>query len=99
MSPPPRPPGASRASPWAAVIFEAFALACLVFAARALIMLASKAIGSTHWSDVWAYGAAPFAACLALTLSAAATWVSPVWATRGIAASLMGLLLIAIRNA
>jgi len=83
----------------AAMIVEAFALGCLAFAGRALLMLGSKAIKAAHWSDIWAYGAAPFAACLALAISAAAVWLSPVWAARGIAASLMGLLLIAIRNA
>ena len=54
---------------------------------------------STHWSDTWGYGAAPFAASLALAVSAAAIWFAPNWAARGIAASVVAMLLIAIRNA
>jgi hypothetical protein len=81
------------------VIFGAFALACLGFTGRALVMLARRSVEPTHWSDLWAYGVAPFTASLALGLSSAAVWIAPEWAARGIAASIIAMLLIAIRNA
>ena len=81
------------------LIFAAFAIACLAFTGRALVMLAMRSIETPHWSDLWAYGVAPFAASLALGLSAAAVWIAPDWAARGVAASVVAMLLIAIRNA
>ena len=83
----------------AGAIFAAGALTCLIFTARALVMLATQAVLSTHWSDVWGYGVAPFAASLALGLSVIAIWFAPAWAPHGIAASVVAMLLIAIRNA
>ena len=80
-------------------IFGVCALACLGFAGRALLMFGIRSVKATHWSDILAYGVAPFALCTALAVSAAACWLSPAWAARGIAASLLGLLLLAIRNA
>jgi hypothetical protein len=81
------------------LIFGTCALAALGFTGRALAMLALRSVQSTHWSDMWAYGVAPFAASLALGLSAAAVWIAPQWAARGVAASVVAMLLIAIRNA
>ena len=81
------------------LVFGACALVSMGFAVRALFMLGSGAIKATHWTDFWAYGAGPFAACLLLAGSVAAIWFAPPWAARGIAASLIALLLIAIRNA
>jgi hypothetical protein len=80
-------------------IFLAGAVACLGFTGRAFIMLARGAVRSTHWSDLWGYGVAPFAASLVLAASAATTWVAPEWAARGIAFSVVAMLLIAVRNA
>jgi hypothetical protein len=62
-------------------------------------MLAMRAVTPTHWSDLWAYGIAPVAASLALSASVAAIWIAPHWAARGVAASVVAMLLIAIRNA
>ena len=81
------------------LIFGVCALACLGFTGRALVMLAMGSVDTTHWSDLWAYGVAPFAASLALGLSTAAIWIAPDWAARGVAASVIAMLLIAIRNA
>jgi hypothetical protein len=81
------------------VIFGACALACLGFAARALLMFGIRSVQATHWSDILAYGIAPLVLCSSLAISAAAVWLSPAWAARGIAASLLALLLLAIRNA
>lgn len=83
----------------AGVIFGACALTCLGFTGRALLMLANGSIKTSHWSDLWGYGVAPFAACTGLAVSCAAIWFAPGWAARGIAASVMVMLLIAIRNA
>jgi hypothetical protein len=83
----------------AGVIFGACATVGLGFTGRALAMLATGSIKATHWSDLWGYGVAPFAASLALAVSVAAVWLAPAWAARGIAASVVVMLLIAIRNA
>jgi hypothetical protein len=81
------------------LIFGACALACLGFTGRALFMLTRRSVQTTHWTDLWAYGVAPFSASLALGLSTAAIWIAPEWAALGVAASVIAMLLIAIRNA
>jgi hypothetical protein len=83
----------------AGMVFGACALVSLGFSARSLIMLATGGIKATHWSDLWGYGVAPLAVSLALLVSTAAIWFAPHWAARGIAASLIATLLMAIRNA
>lgn len=83
----------------AGAIFCACALICLGFTGRALLMLLTGSVQATHWSDIWGYGVAPFAACLALAASAASLWFAPGWAAPGIAFSVVAILLIAIRNA
>jgi hypothetical protein len=86
-------------TPQAGAIFGLCALTCLTFTGRALVMLVTESVKSSHWSDIWSYGAAPFAASLLLAGSAAAVWLNSPWAAYGIAASLVVMLLIAIRNA
>jgi hypothetical protein len=83
----------------AGVVFGACALTCLGFTGRALVMLVTQSVQATHWSDIWGYGVAPFAASLALAVSVAAIWFAPAWAACGIAVSIVAMLLIAIRNA
>jgi hypothetical protein len=83
----------------AGAVFGASALVCVGFSARSLIMLAAGGVKATHWSDLWAYGVAPLAVSLALLASTLAIWFAPDWAARGIAASLIATLLMAIRNA
>src|SRR5579862_8035420 len=73
-------PGLSAAE--AGGVFGVCALACLLFTGRALIMLITESVKSTHWSDVWGYGAAPFAASVALAASAAAVALNWPWAAR-----------------
>lgn len=85
--------------PAAGAVFLAGALTCLGFTGRALFMLAGGGINASHWSDVWGYGVAPFAAAAALAGSALALWSAVDWAAPAIAASLVGMLLIAVRNA
>jgi hypothetical protein len=52
-----------------------------------------------HWSDFWGYGAGPAAIYLLLEATAASVWLGAVWAPYGLAALLLILLLLAIRNA
>jgi hypothetical protein len=85
--------------PARAVIVIAGAIACMAFNGRALFMLGAGAINPSHWSDLWGYGVAPFVAALALAGSAATAWTSPEWAARGIALSMIAMLLLAVRNA
>jgi hypothetical protein len=85
--------------PATGALFLAGGAVCLAFTGRALFMLAVGSVKATHWTDLWGYGVAPFAAALALAISAGAAWFAPDWAARGIAASIVAMLLIAIRNA
>jgi hypothetical protein len=87
------------ADPARAILVIACAIACLAFTGRALLMLGAGAVKASHWSDWWGYGVFPFLACLGLGGSAAAAWVAPEWAARGIAASMIAMLLLAVRNA
>jgi hypothetical protein len=86
-------------TPATGALFLLGAAVGLVFTGRALLMLAMGSVKATHWSDLWGYGVAPFAASLVLAVSASAAWFAPDWAARGIAASVVAMLLIAIRNA
>lgn len=85
----------------AALIIGAVALVALASAGQVIWHLQiAKSMQTTHWSDVWWYGIAALLADLALAGYAATLWlVSPVCAARGIAVSLVLILLIAVRNA
>jgi hypothetical protein len=52
-----------------------------------------------HWSDFWCYGAAPIGVYLALAAAAAGLWNGAPRAVDALAALLLTLLLVAIRNA
>ena len=52
-----------------------------------------------HWSDFWLYGAAPTAVYLGLTAAAVALAAGAEWSVHAMAAFLLILLLIGIRNA
>jgi len=82
-----------------AVLVIIGALACMAFNGRALIMLGVGVFKPSHWSDLWAYGVAPFVACIGLAGAAGSAWSAPEWAARGIAASMIAMLLLAVRNA
>jgi hypothetical protein len=92
-------PGVSRG--FCGVALGLCALAGLVASGRVMFHLKiGKLFQSAHWTDFWWYGAAAFAVDLLLAASAAAPWlVSPEAATRGLALSVVLILLIAIRNA
>jgi hypothetical protein len=52
-----------------------------------------------HWSDFWGYGAAPAVAYLLFEGVAFGVWSHAAWATYLLAAVMLVLLLVAIRNA
>ena len=52
-----------------------------------------------HWSDFWLYGAAPVAAHIGLAAGALALWSGAGWAPMMIAATVLALLLVGVRNA
>jgi hypothetical protein len=52
-----------------------------------------------HWSDFWGYGAAPAAAYVLLEAAAYGLWRAAAWAPYLLAAVMLVLLLVAIRNA
>jgi hypothetical protein len=58
-----------------------------------------KLIQPPHWSDLWWYGVGPAVTYLALGLAAASVGAAPFWAAEFIAATLVGLLLLTVRNA
>lgn len=80
-------------------LFLTAALVCLGFTGRALWMLGGGGINAPHWSDVWGYGVAPFIAAGGLAAAALSAWFAPDWTACSIAASLVAMLLIAVRNA
>ena len=69
--------------------------------ARVVYHLAiARSFPGAHWTDLWCYGVAALAADTALTVAASAVWWSTTrMADLAIAASLVAILLITIRNA
>jgi hypothetical protein len=59
----------------------------------------ARTVTPAHWSDIWWYGYAAFAAYVALLAGAAAVWMAPTVAADLVGAGLLALLLVAIRNA
>ena len=58
-----------------------------------------KSADPPHWSDFWGYGAAPAAAYVVLEAAAYGVWRGADWAVYLLAAVLLVLMLVAIRNA
>jgi hypothetical protein len=52
-----------------------------------------------HWSDLWGYGVGPATAYVALEVAALSVWQGAAWAVYLLAALLLTLMLLAIRNA
>ena len=52
-----------------------------------------------HWSDLWTYGVTPAALHLGLCAAAVAVWARAPWAADALAAALLAILVLAIRNA
>lgn len=51
-----------------------------------------------HWSDVWCYGLIPTALYAVLGAVALGLWREQAWAEQGIAAVIVALLLVSVRN-
>jgi hypothetical protein len=84
-----------------AVAIEVAVLAGLAGAVRAGIGIRGMATGEidTHWSDFWCYGVVPVVIYLGLFASALALCWRAAWAAEAIAALLLILLALNVRNA
>ena len=86
--------------PLCAGLVGAAALAGFVYSLRvALMVRAGKAPPPTHWSDIHLYGHAPAALYVVLAVAAAAIARGLPWAGDLMAAAMIALLLLSIRNA
>jgi hypothetical protein len=83
-----------------AVIAGAVAIAGLVRGCYVIAGLARIRIGEAapHWSDAWCYGVIPTLFYLLLAIVAAGFWGEAAWAVDALAAVMIALLLITIRN-
>jgi hypothetical protein len=59
----------------------------------------ARTVKPAHWSDIWWYGHAALAAYVPMLAGAAAIWLAPNLAADLVAAGLLAVLFIAIRNA
>jgi hypothetical protein len=84
-----------------AVLVALMGLGGLAAASRTCVGILgiSKSGDPPHWSDLWGYGVGPAAAYVAIVAAAAAIWLGRPWAVYALAAVLLSLLLLAIRNA
>jgi len=87
--------------PEVAVLVVLISLAGLAAASRSCLgILAIRKSGDPpHWSDLWGYGVGPAAVYVAILGAAIAIWLGHAWASYALAALLLILLLLAIRNA
>jgi hypothetical protein len=93
---------APRISPrLAAIILAVGALVGLCNAVRTWMGISAfaKSGDPPHWSDIWTYSGAPGVIYIALAADAVAVWMQAPFAVGALAALLMILLLVAIRNA
>jgi hypothetical protein len=84
-----------------AVIAGAVAIAGAVrgcFVIAGIMRLSEREPESPHWSDVWCYGVIPALFYLLLAIVAAGFWNETAWAADALAAVMIALLLISIRN-
>lgn len=84
-----------------AVIAGAVAIAGLVrgcFVMAGIARWSKSEPEAPHWSDVWCYGAIPSLFYLLLAVVAAGFWGAQAWAGDALAAAIVALLLISIRN-
>ena len=84
-----------------AAIFGLIGLVGLANAMRACVGITTyrPAAEPPHWSDFWMYGAVPAAIYLGLCAASVAIGARAEWAPHGLAALLLMLLLVGIRNA
>jgi hypothetical protein len=84
-----------------AVIAGAVAIAGAVrgcFVIRGIARWSKGEPEAPHWSDVWCYGAIPTLIYLLLAIVAAGFWGERAWAADALAAVMIALLLVTIRN-
>ncbi len=84
-----------------AALFGLIALVGIFYAIRTCIGI-SRPIDNNnppHWSDMWMYGVTPAIAYVVFVAAAVAVWTRADWAPYAVAAVLMALLLVGIRNA
>jgi len=85
----------------AAGLIALFAVGGFIRSLRACFGIASPTPEGEppHWSDIWMYGAVPSALYFALAAASIALAEGLSWAVHALAASLLALLIVAIRNA
>jgi hypothetical protein len=85
----------------AALVLAGGALAGLGNAVRTCLGIAELSRGADppHWSDIWMYGGTPAVIYVALLTDAWTVWLAQPFAVGTLAAIVMILLLVAIRNA
>jgi len=80
------------------LLITVWSLGAFAYATRNLIgILRMKE--TSHWSDLWFYGVAPFAAYAVMMGAEAGAFLHWPFAIYTVALSLLGLLLLGIRNA
>ena len=82
---------------WLALIIGAIALWGLIRSWRVVVGI--RGSNAPHWSDVWCYGVVPFGLYLLLGGSVLGIWAQRPAGPELLAAVVMALLLISIRNA
>jgi hypothetical protein len=85
----------------AASILGAIAATGAIYAAISLWRLVGprRRFQAPHWSDYWCYGYGPVVMYLALGGAATAVGLGAAWSAQAVAAVLLSILLLAIRNA
>lgn len=77
----------------------AVALIGLAASAWVTASIRGPSVTATHWSDLWCYGVAPGVVYLVLAGVAVAVPAGATWGPMGLAAMVLALLLVSIRNA
>ena len=80
------------------VLITAWSLGALAYSTRNLIGIL-RIPETSHWSDLWFYGVAPFAAYAVMAAAEVGVFLHWPYAIYTVALSLLGLLLLGIRNA
>ncbi|HXA38990.1 MAG TPA: hypothetical protein VNW53_08330 [Phenylobacterium sp.] len=84
----------------AAGLLAAAGLWGLIYAANIARMVARRdTLGEPHWTDFWCYGVGPAVLYAAELAAAGALGMGVSWAPQALAAALLALLLLTIRNA
>ena len=73
----------------------------LINAGRSILGIRELSRGEDkpHWTDFWCYGVMPLGVYLGLGGVATGLWIGAAWASNALAATLLALLLLGVRNA